>query len=370
MASTKQKGKRSSRARSGRGSRGNQPSRAARVVAAFREHVGDRRSDAWGLLLVLLAVISALGTWSDAGGPVGAFLDALYHSLVGQFAVFLPLVLGALGAAIVFDRSARELGRIGVGSTLVGVAVIAGWHLLRGAPHVADGVVSLHHAGGLLGFIVSRPLVVGLSLPGAWAVLLFLLALGTLVLTRTSLQAVGRAVRDWFRAGLLARDDEAPAAAQESERAAASPEPEADDAGDPAATTVMAPRRATVSTTGEQDPIPGTEGDGLTEADRLAGRTPAPPRPDEPTSGPRRATPLKPADDWAAYELPSLDMLAGGKAVGERATAHIEAQAAALQETLEQFSIDATVARWSRGPTVTQFEIEPGPGGQEGRQSR
>jgi len=361
VASTKQKGKQSSRARSGRskGSRGNQPSRVARVVAAFREHVGDRRSDAWGLLLVLLAVISALGTWSDAGGPVGAFLDALYHSLVGQFAVLLPLVLGALGMAIVFDRSARELGRIGVGSTLVGVSVIAGWHLLRGAPHVADGVVSLHHAGGLLGFVVSRPLVVGLSRAGAWAVLLFLLALGTLVLTRTSLQAVGRAVRDWLRDGPLARDD-APDAAQEEPKRAAAPEPEAAD--DPAATTVIDPRRATVSTTGEQDPIPGTEGDGLTEADRLAGRTPAPPRPDEPSSGPRRATPLKPADDWASYELPALDMLAGGKAVGERATAHIEAQADALQETLEQFSIDATVARWSRGPTVTQFEIELGPG--------
>jgi DNA segregation ATPase FtsK/SpoIIIE, S-DNA-T family len=333
-------------------------------VAAFREHVGDRRSDAWGLLLVLLAVISALGTWSDAGGPVGAFLDALYHSLVGQFAIFVPIAVGALGVAIVFDRTAREIGRIGVGSTLVGVATIAGWHLLRGAPHVADGVVSLHKAGGLLGFVVSRPLVVGLSVAGAWAVLLFLLALGTLVLTRTSLQTVWRTVRDWLQAGPLARDTEdsqdTEESAEEPQRRAAVADPESDQ--DPDATTVLESRRATVAATGEQDPIPGTEEDGLTEADRLAGRAPAPPRPDEPTGGPRRATPLKPHDDWAAYELPSMDLLAHGKAVGDRATAHIEAQASALQETLEQFSIDATVARWSRGPTVTQFEIELGPG--------
>ena len=193
---TKKKSARSSRSRS-KGSRGRGASLGARVVAAFREHVGDRRSDAWGLLLILIAVIAALGTWADAGGPVGAFLDALFHSLVGEFAMFVPVALGALGIAIVFDKEAGELGRIGVGSTLVGVSVIAGWHLLRGAPHVSDGIVTLHHAGGLLGFLVSRPLVVGLSIAGAWAVLLFLLALGTLVLTRTSLQTTGSRPGRW-----------------------------------------------------------------------------------------------------------------------------------------------------------------------------
>ena len=49
----------------------------ARVIAAFREHVGDRASDAWGLLLILIAVIAALGTWVDAAGafPDMPFLD-------------------------------------------------------------------------------------------------------------------------------------------------------------------------------------------------------------------------------------------------------------------------------------------------------
>ncbi len=356
MATTKKKSSGSSRSKKQAAS----PSLPARVVAAFRTHVGDRASDAWGLLLVLLAVIAALGTWVDAAGPVGAFLDALFHSLVGQFALFAPLVLGALGIAIVFDRPAGELGRVGVGGTLVGFAVIGGWHLLRGAPHLGvDGLVALHRGGGLLGYAVSRPLVIGLSLAGAWAVLLFLLALGTLVLTRTSLQTVGRTLRDLVTP---APAEEAPAAPARSRRAAPAPEPApAEDATDE---TVVLPssRRATVATSGEQQELPGTADDGLTEADRLAGRAPAPPRPDTPSSGPRKATPLKPADDWAEYELPDLAMLAEGKAVGDKATAHIENQAAALQETLEQFKIDADVARWSRGPTVTQFEIELGPG--------
>ncbi len=353
MATTKKKSRGSSRSRKKTAG----PGLPARVVAAFREHVGDRASDAWGLLLVLVAVIAALGTWVDAAGPVGAFLDALFHSLVGQFALFLPLVLGALGIAIVMDRPAGELGRVGVGGTLVGLAVIGGWHLVRGAPHLGlDGLVALHRGGGLLGYAVSRPLVIGLSLAGAWAVLVFLLALGTLVLTRTSLQTVGRTLRD-----LVTPDpSEQPSAARSTTATRTEPAP-TDDAADE---TVVLPaaRRATVATSGEQQELPGTVDDGLTEADRLAGRAPAPPRPDQPAGGPRKATPLKPADDWAEYELPDLTMLAEGKAVGDKATAHIEAQAAALQETLEQFKIDAEVARWSRGPTVTQFEIELGPG--------
>lgn len=368
MATTKKKSSSASRGR-GKGSKSQAPSFPARVIAAFREHVGDRASDAWGLLLVLVAVIAALGTWVDAAGPVGAFLDALFHSLVGGFALFVPLALGALGIAIVMDRPAGELGRVGVGSTLVGLAVIGGWHLVRGAPHLSDGIVTLHRGGGLLGYAVSRPLVIGLSLAGAWAVLVFLLALGALVLTRTSLQTVGRTVREWFTPAPATESKPKKAKQPRAKKkpAAEEPEPAADETialDDPGETTVLpTPRRATVSTSGEQQPIPGTSpDDGLTEADRLAGRTPAPPRPDQPKGGPRKATPLKPADDWADYELPELGMLAEGKAVGDKATAHIENQAAALQETLEQFKIDAEVARWSRGPTVTQFEIELGPG--------
>jgi DNA segregation ATPase FtsK/SpoIIIE, S-DNA-T family len=50
-----------------------------------------------------------------------------------------------------------------------------------------------------------------------------------------------------------------------------------------------------------------------------------------------------------------------GQRVRENART-IDAQVDALQATFQQFGVDATVARWSRGPTVTRFEIELGPG--------
>jgi S-DNA-T family DNA segregation ATPase FtsK/SpoIIIE len=76
----------------------------------------------------------------------------------------------------------------------------------------------------------------------------------------------------------------------------------------------------------------------------------------------RKAAKVAPVQDWDDYQLPSLDLLAAGRALGRESSRTIEAQTAALQETFDQFGIDATVARWSRGPTVTRFEIELGPG--------
>ena len=337
------------------------PGRAARVVAAFREHVGDRSADAWGLLLVLVAVIAGLGTYADAAGPVGAFLAALLRSLVGSPAVLLPPVLAALGIAIVMDRPARELGRVSVGGTLLALSTTGLWHLARGAPHLADGVVALHPAGGLLGHVLTRPLVLGLSIAGAVAVLLTIAVLGLLVVTSTPLSSVVHAVRGWLVAvpRPLGGDQAAPVA---DDRTQPLPAVVDDDTDDDATDEVPVRRRATVAATGKQQVLPGTDAeDGLSDAERLAGRAPAPPRPATP-AGVRKATPLKPVQDWAEYQLPDMAMLATGKAAGSHADAHIAAQADALQETFEQFGIDATVARWSRGPTVTQFEIELGPG--------
>ena len=105
--------------------------------------------------------------------------------------------------------------------------------------------------------------------------------------------------------------------------------------------------------------------DGLSNADREAGKTPDPPKVTPVASlekARQKATKLKPVEDWADYQLPPLDLLGQGRSMQRESERTIEAQTQALQETFDQFGIDATVARWSRGPTVTRFEIELGPG--------
>ncbi|MDR6557268.1 S-DNA-T family DNA segregation ATPase FtsK/SpoIIIE [Arthrobacter pascens] len=83
---------------------------------------------------------------------------------------------------------------------------------------------------------------------------------------------------------------------------------------------------------------------------------PAPP----PTPIPQRTEQLSLAGD-VTYTLPSSDMLTPGSIPKERTEAN-DAVVAALTDTMTQFNVDASVTGFSRGPTVTRYEIELAPG--------
>jgi S-DNA-T family DNA segregation ATPase FtsK/SpoIIIE len=62
-----------------------------------------------------------------------------------------------------------------------------------------------------------------------------------------------------------------------------------------------------------------------------------------------------------AYQLPPLELLAHGKPHAARTPAN-DHVIQALQSTFQQFSVDAKVIGFLRGPSVTQYEVELGPG--------
>ncbi|GAA1353583.1 DNA translocase FtsK 4TM domain-containing protein [Falsarthrobacter nasiphocae] len=66
-------------------------------------------------------------------------------------------------------------------------------------------------------------------------------------------------------------------------------------------------------------------------------------------------------DGEVTYVLPSPEFLPAGPAPKERSEANDQV-VNALTETLRQFKVDAQVTGFSRGPTVTRYEIELAPG--------
>ncbi|MFA9431230.1 DNA translocase FtsK [Egicoccus sp. AB-alg2] len=370
---------------SGRGGATRKQGTVSKAGSAVGEHLSAQKQDALGIFLILLGVLTGLGTYADAAGPVGSFLEAVALGLLGLLGYAVPVLLAWFGLLVVIGRPSPEIGRIGVGAVLLGIGVLGGLHLLAGGPEPADGVRGLWLAGGLLGWAIGRPLTAALSVWGAGAVVVAFVSLGLLVVTKTPFSAVIDAVRGVFTREYDDEVDDDTAASPATDpdvtqkvakantsrrrKAAAAADDAPDDTQAEQSTEAIRPTRvrATLANKAYEQPALAEDDadDGSTAADRLAGRAPDPPVerakvPVDPAT--LKAAKVAPVQSWDDYSLPPMDLLAGGKKMGKESTRTIEAQTAALQETFDQFGIDATVARWSRGPTVTRFEIELGPG--------
>ncbi|MBX6722743.1 MAG: DNA translocase FtsK, partial [Dactylosporangium sp.] len=90
---------------------------------------------------------------------------------------------------------------------------------------------------------------------------------------------------------------------------------------------------------------------------RARGPEPSPPE-HSPAAGRAYQPPLQLASD---YRLPPISLLHPGDPPRTRSRANDEV-IAALRGVFEQFDVDAAVTGFARGPTVTRYEVELGPG--------
>ena len=328
--------------------------------------------DAWGSGLLILAALAALGMYLDAAGLVG---DALTTGALGLFGVFgylAPVALTAGGVTLL--REPRPwVGRVVVGALLTTLSVAGLWHLFTGGGGFAASVADLHAGAGYLGAAVTVPLTAVLATWGTVVVLVPVLVLGALIMTATPPRVVARRVGDVV-GGLRTRVREGAAAgADPADTQQSEPSPEAQFVGahgDVAEGTDEAAADPALTDTGEL-PVTIFEGiDGRQEIDphhevddEHPSDTELLPRGIDTQPAAGDATRLKPPgeDPWADYQLPDMSLLRTGRAApGNKKS--LDQMTRALEHALHQFGVDARVSRVSRGPTVTRFEIELGPG--------
>ena len=334
------------------------------------------RRDGAGLLLLGLAVVVAAREWFAVDGIVLQWLHVVVAGALGRAALAVPVVLLALSLRM-FRRpdDERGNGRVGLGCLAVGTAAAGLLHVIAGFPTPPDGAEEMRAGGGLVGFLVANPLEAAVSVWLTVPLLVLLGLFGTMVVTATPVHVVTGRVRDglaWLTGATGPSGDDhaddpdgteargatgaAGRAARRAARAAAGTEPY-DSAAvveppEPGRAGSSVPGRAA----GTRPPaaVPGPSVD-VDEPGVLTG-----PVAPEPTGLPARAEQLTLTGD-VVYTLPDLTTLAAGPP-HKAGSAVNDSVVESLTDVLSQFGIDAAVTGYTRGPTVTRYEVELGNG--------
>jgi DNA segregation ATPase FtsK/SpoIIIE, S-DNA-T family len=330
---------------------------ARRIGSSARDLDPAHRRDGIGLALLGLATVVAAVEWWDLQGPVGRAVHAVVAGTFGRVGLVVPLVLLGLGVRILrHPQDAEAGGRIGIGLGSIGLAVLGLVHIARGLPDPGQGHgVPLREGGGYLGYLVASPLVSAVSTYVAVPLLVLLLVFGLLVVTATPLHALperGKAVLAW----LMHRPTEDEAAeTSDAEAGAVEPLEPLKRRRPRRRQGSLAPGDEEAAETPYDISVVAREGE---EAAPAAGATELEKPPPVHSPMPVRVEQLLLSGD-VTYSLPPADVLREGSPHRARSKAS-DAVVESLTEVLEQFGIDAQVTGYTRGPTVTRYEVELG----------
>jgi S-DNA-T family DNA segregation ATPase FtsK/SpoIIIE len=348
---------------------------ARRIGTSARDLDHEQRRDGVGLLLLALAVVAAGSQWWSLTGPVDTAADALVVGSAGRLAWAVPVLLAGLSWWVLRHPAGHApTGRLVIGWAAVIGGVLGIAHAVVGTPQPVDGASAMREGGGFVGFMVASPLVSGLTVWLAVPVMALAVAFGVLVLTATPVHQVPERLsalraRLTGRGGdevidLVAADSHdlgAPVRRRRSWFRSRRPAPAFEPTGpDAFETPVLAEEVVeTVADVDAAEPasdvdtsavIPAVVSPAVTTSEATA------------PSGdlPGRVEQLLIGGD-VAYTLPDPSLLRSGPPHKERSKAN-DTVVSALTEVLEQFGIDAQVTGFTRGPTVTRYEVELGPG--------
>jgi S-DNA-T family DNA segregation ATPase FtsK/SpoIIIE len=377
-----------------------------------RELHPDHKRDGLGLVFLGLAIVFAAAVWARMHNMAFEGIYTLTSSVMGEGAFTVPIMFGLIGWRFMRhpDRNAA-LPPAEIGWTALMVGGLGLLHIAKGVPtlsRMGGGWPAVRTAGGLIGMAASWPLDKGLTAWVATPLLGLLTAYGLLIITGTPVREVperlkefgalfGYPVDEWDdqasgedddipveggkRRGEISRgairlkgalepgdqrkpyDPEVLVTEQRRTGRAAAAAGAGAPAGRMPEARIGEGLLDDLGFTTETDPVPAVD------------NQPAAFQPVEPEPAPAatsaasptvRPTPVLPGEQLTlsgaaagTYTLPPAMMLREGTPHKARTKAN-DKVVADLQDVFEQFKVDATVAGFTRGPTVTRYEIELG----------
>ena len=342
--------------------------RAVRRIGPAVEDVDPAvRRDGLGLFLLGSAIVVGAAVWWGLPGVAGHAIFVAVASTIGTLCYVAPVLLVLMSWRTLRhpDRNG-PLGRQVIGWSAIMLGVLGLINIARGLPRTNEPE-RLRSAGGIIGYISSSLLSDLLTVYVAVPLLILLLLFGVLVVVGVPIHQIpararsararlrrrpvvieGEVVRELEHGGERAYDtpvvgdqpgqrpgragdDSHQLEGSASETAGADSDPEA--------------RRPVTAGLPPGVTVHGVDGEEL-EAPQH-------------TPMPQRVEQLQLSGD-VQYLLPDPAMLQHGSVHKARTNAS-DAVVHQLTEVLLQFEIDAHVTGYSRGPTVTRYEVELGP---------
>ncbi len=344
----------------------------ARSLASEKLAKEDRR-DGPPFALFILGVIGAVVVWFLNANEVARLINSYTAGLFfGQLSLALPVVMILFSMYLMRHPSTvKDNSRVGFGWLLFLFSISGFFHLASPQPQPSDGIEALAQAGGLFGWLVTVLFINSITIWGAGAVLTLLAVGSLLVVTKTAPNKVLVRIRELYHKLFPATE----------------PKAEADDAEEvsDAFDGTKAPwwRRAKqtdkkafdqpVSVSAESTNLDDIFGAPQPSTEPIAQVEPSITEPIGQATEPIEvidedldqlepvAAPIAESKPKRPYVLPPAALLSSGTPPKGKTSAN-DSVVEALNSVFKEFGVEATVNGFSRGPTVTRYEVEVQPG--------
>lgn len=297
--------------------------------------------DVVGILAVALGAVLLIGLLAPGSGWLGEKLGNFVRVMAGAGAYVMPFLLIAGGIILLTDNHFNMAANRAAGFLLIFLVFTAWCQFVRTPRLVGIDYIlqeDLQAGGGYLGFGMGYVLEAVFGRVASYFVLVALAAVSLIIITgmrfSAMLSLVRQTLRSLFASGRstrrpMPREPLRPADAKSDER-----------------DTVLSIIRKRLHTGEDEQTVPG----------------PAPVKI-------KRAEPILPSSSGtirqhsdSEFVLPPITLLKEPMAPPKRAQAELNYKIDRIEQTLEEFRIEADVVEVSHGPTVTRYEIQLAPG--------